>query len=95
LEAVLISTRTKAALRAAKARGRKLGGHLGSTLSGEATASGPAKLTRQARDRAADIAPTISEMRLVGITSLRSIAAGLNERVSQPLAVVANGLPCR
>jgi DNA invertase Pin-like site-specific DNA recombinase len=79
-EARRISERTKAALQAAKKRGKVLGGFRGfmptarmSKLSAEA---------RQARSeaRAADLAPIIKELQEAGKTSLRAIAAGLNER---------------
>jgi hypothetical protein len=33
-----------------------------------------------AKTRAADLAPTIAELQAAGVTSLRAIAAGLNER---------------
>ena len=79
LEAGLISTRTKAALQAAKARGRKLGGDRGAVLSEEARGSGRAKLAQQAKERATDIAPTIDNCQ-AGASSLRCIAAALNER---------------
>ena len=80
LEAGLISSRTRAALAAAKARGKKLGGNRGASLTAKARAAGCAARTNQANARAADLAPTIAEIRRGGSTSLRSIAAELNRR---------------
>ena len=37
-------------------------------------------ITKRAKARAADLAPTITELQAAGATSLRAIAAGLNER---------------
>lgn len=81
-ERKMISARTKAALAAAKARGTKLGGDRGNLgLIGErARAAGRAARTRNATLRAADLAPIISGLRAEGASSLREIAAGLNER---------------
>jgi DNA invertase Pin-like site-specific DNA recombinase len=80
LEAGLISTRTKAALAAAKARGQKLGGNRGVKLSDKAREAGRAELVKRAKAHATDLAPTIAEIRNAGVTSLRGIAATLNER---------------
>ena len=74
-----ISSRTKAALAAAKARGVKLGGDRGATLSTEAKAKGVEAVKARAEGRASDLAPIISDLRASGATSLRSLAAGLNE----------------
>lgn len=74
-----ISSRTKAALAAAKARGVKLGGDRGATLSTEAKAKGVAAVQARAEGRASDLAPIISDLRASGATSLRSLAAGLNQ----------------
>jgi DNA invertase Pin-like site-specific DNA recombinase len=79
----LISKRTKEALAAAKARGKKLGGDRGN-LRGAAGKKGHAAslATRQAkaRSRASDLAPVIEELTASGAVSLRQIAAGLNAR---------------
>jgi DNA invertase Pin-like site-specific DNA recombinase len=80
LEAGLISKRTKEALAAAKARGRRLGGNRGVTLSDAVRKAGRMVLTRRADQRAADVAPAIAELREHGITSLRGIAVELNAR---------------
>jgi DNA invertase Pin-like site-specific DNA recombinase len=80
LEAGMISSRTKAALAAAKARGKKLGGNRGVKLTAKARAAGRAEVKAHADARAAEIAPAIHEIRAAGITSLRGIAAALNER---------------
>jgi hypothetical protein len=37
-------------------------------------------ITKRAKARAADLAPTIAELQAAGAKSLRAIAAGLNER---------------
>src|SRR4051795_2676087 len=81
-EAKMISERTKAALTAAKARGQQLGGdrgnireiaHLGRLASAQLR-------QERARRRAADLLPIIADLRKRGVTSLRQIAAALNER---------------
>jgi DNA invertase Pin-like site-specific DNA recombinase len=77
----MISTRTKAALAAAKRRGVKLGGYRkGAELTQKARKAGAESNARIAAERAADIAPVIAELRAAGARSLRDIAAGLNER---------------
>jgi DNA invertase Pin-like site-specific DNA recombinase len=76
----MISARTKAALAAAKKRGRKLGGDRGSRLTVKARKSGNAAVARGAAARAADVAPIIAELQASGAESLRAIAAGLNAR---------------
>jgi DNA invertase Pin-like site-specific DNA recombinase len=78
LEAGLISTRTKAALAAAKARGTKLVGNRGAKPQ---RAAGRAFLERRARARAKDLAPALAEIVSDGAKSLREIAQTLNERV--------------
>lgn len=80
LEAGMISARTKAALAAAKRRGTKLGGDRGARLTAKARARGSAAMAEKAAQRAADVLPTIGELKAAGASSLRAIAAGLNER---------------
>jgi DNA invertase Pin-like site-specific DNA recombinase len=80
LEAGMISTRTKAALAAAKRRGVKLGGDRGNIPSAKTRAKGVAARAARADARAADVAETIKELQADGATSLRAIAAGLNAR---------------
>lgn len=82
LEAGFISARTKAALAAAKRRGVKLGGRQqGSWNFTRADRKrGAEAVHRTAASRAADLAPVIAELQAAGCTSLRAIAAGLNER---------------
>ncbi|CAM3270672.1 hypothetical protein JHFBIEKO_4804 [Methylobacterium mesophilicum] len=79
-EARMISTRTKAALAAAKARGVKLGGDRGATISAETQAKGNAARLAKANARASDLSGIVAEIRAAGAVSLREIAAGLNER---------------
>jgi DNA invertase Pin-like site-specific DNA recombinase len=75
-EREMISQRTKAALAAVKAKGKKLGG----PKLAEARLLGHAA-NRKAADRfAANVRPIISEIRKSGATSLRKIAAALQAR---------------
>lgn len=77
LEAGLISERTKAALRAAKQRGAKLGGFRGHKVDGTL---GAAALRQKSIARAADLKATIEEMRKDGATTLAALAAQLTAR---------------
>jgi DNA invertase Pin-like site-specific DNA recombinase len=79
-EAKMISERTKAALAAAKRRGVKLGGYRGAKLTAKARAAGCKARTERAAAKAIDLAPTLAELQAAGVTSLRAIAAALNER---------------
>jgi DNA invertase Pin-like site-specific DNA recombinase len=79
-EAKMISERTKAALAAAKARGVKLGGDHGARLTQKARQAGWEARIARADAKAADYAPMIAELRGAGTTSLRGIAAELNNR---------------
>jgi DNA invertase Pin-like site-specific DNA recombinase len=71
LEAGLISERTKAALKAAKARGVRVGRHGAEVLA--------PKLKEEARQRAAQLEPLLTELKGKGL-SLAKIAAELNKR---------------
>lgn len=74
-----ISERTKAALKAAKRRGVKLGGDRGVIPSAKSRAKALAAIEERVAERAADLHPTIKELQASGATSLRAIAAKLNE----------------
>jgi DNA invertase Pin-like site-specific DNA recombinase len=68
----LISARTKAALQAAQARGKRLGRNGAERLAPAYKAEG--------QTRAVELAPIIKEVRAAGASSLRQIAVGLNQR---------------
>lgn len=80
LEAGLISTRTKAALSAAKARGQRLGGNRGARLSSEARAKGREAQASLAQRRATDLAPVLEELRAGGTCSATEVARALTAR---------------
>jgi DNA invertase Pin-like site-specific DNA recombinase len=71
LEAGLISERTKAALKAAKARGKKLGRHGAEVLA--------PKYQAEAHQRAAELEPVIRQMQGKGF-SMRRMATELNKQ---------------
>jgi DNA invertase Pin-like site-specific DNA recombinase len=77
-----ISTRTKAALAAAKARGKKLGGDRGNlpAVAAKGTQASIAARQAKAAQRARDLEPTINELRAGGCRTLSALAAGLNGR---------------
>ena len=80
-ERAMISTRTKAALAAAKARGVKLGG----PKLAEAREAASASLKALADRHAAKVLPIIREIERTGATSLHQIADALNARgISTP-----------
>ncbi len=75
-ERAMISTRTKAALAAAMARGVRLGG----PKLAKARKSAVASIKALADQHAANVLPVIREIRRAGATSLRQIADALNAR---------------
>jgi DNA invertase Pin-like site-specific DNA recombinase len=76
----MISARTRAALDAAKKRGVVLGGNRGAKPTAKMRARARAVVQQRADARAADIGPTIKALQAAGATSLRAIAAGLNQQ---------------
>ncbi len=76
----MISERTKAALAAAKANGKRLGGNRGSVLSAKAQEAGRLAQSNRSAARAADLAPVIAELKAAGFTSLGALARALTER---------------
>jgi len=76
----MISARTKAALKAAKARGVKLGGNRGSVVDDAARQASAAARSNRAKNRASDLAPIIEELKASGANSLGAIAKALTSR---------------
>ncbi len=76
----MISTRTKAALAAAKARGKRLGRPENLKNQELGRERGRARRTETASARVTDLRPIIADVRASGAMSLRQIAAGLNRR---------------
>jgi DNA invertase Pin-like site-specific DNA recombinase len=75
-EREMISERTKAALRAAKARGTRLG----NPQLAKAAKRGTAAVKANAKQFAANVLPIVEEIERAGFTSHNAIAAKLNER---------------
>lgn len=81
LEAGLISERTKAALKAAKARGVKLGNPNGArALKGKQVGNkqAVAAVKAKANYRASNLASIVDDLRIKGVTSVRAVAEELN-----------------
>ncbi|GJE40453.1 recombinase family protein [Methylobacterium persicinum] len=83
LEAGLISARTKAALAAAKARGKALGGFRGRAGTADDAAKARAARGRNADAQAEALAPILARLDPTGAGSLRAVAA----------ALIAEGVP--
>ena len=81
-EAALVSQRTKAALKAAKARGRALGWSIPSRREEQAQASrkGVAGNKANAARFASNVLPVIRDIEHAGLTTLQGIADALNAR---------------
>lgn len=75
----MISTRTKAALAAARARGVKLGGFRGRAGTAEDTEKARAARSRRADQRAQSIADTLARLDPAGADSLRTLAKKLTD----------------
>ena len=82
-EAAMISARTKAALAAAKAKGKVLGGDRTDIIASQSPkgcAASLAKRQEKAANRAEDLVPVMRTLQSEGHTTLWAIAAVLNER---------------
>jgi DNA invertase Pin-like site-specific DNA recombinase len=77
-----ISTRTKAALGAARSRGVQLGNpaHLNHSARRLGTVASAKVRRARATQRASDLAPIVAELRQSGASTLRALAHGLNDR---------------
>lgn len=80
LEAGMISSRTKAALAAAKARGQRLGGFRGGSMSDATRAAGRQAQASLAERRAFDLSPVLDEIAQEGSRSAIDVARALTAR---------------
>ena len=78
-ERKMISARTKAALEAAKARGKVLGGYRGKVPTPEHVKAATEQRKARASARGADLAPILAQLRAEGITSASGLARALTE----------------
>ena len=94
LEAGMIADRTKKALAAVKARGRKklAGVRPGQVSTKETAAAARAERTQRAAQWAADLAPIIGRLDPDGDMSLRELARALNEDGVPTATGAVNGL---
>lgn len=79
-ERKMISARTKAALAAAKDRGKRLGTPRNLSNQQAGAVRGRASQAQRAQSRARDLAPLFAAIRSEGASSLGQIASALNER---------------
>src|SRR4051812_36231855 len=79
-ERKMISARTKAALAAAKARGMRLGKPENLRNQDRGRVRGRARRAETTSERVADLRPIIADVQASGASSLRQIAARLNQR---------------
>jgi DNA invertase Pin-like site-specific DNA recombinase len=80
LEAGLVSTRTKAALAAAKQRGRVLGGFRGYVPSDDDRRASAEARRQKSHERAHDLAPLIEDIKASGIMTASGIAKEMTRR---------------
>ncbi len=76
----LISQRVKGALKAAKARGVKLGGFRGHVATNEARELAKGVIVERSKDRKNDVLPVVLKLQQDGHSTLQSIATALNTK---------------
>jgi hypothetical protein len=94
LEAGMNLGRPKAALAAAKARGKQLGGERNLNIAEEVRLWGRSAILKRANAKAADYAPVIREIQAAGVTSMAGIAEALNTRGIPTALAVDLGTTC-